>query len=386
MAMHRSEKEVVVSELQRKLGDASAFYLTDFTGLNVKQITQFRARLRKQGVEYIVVKNTLAKRALEGLELPNVEGFFSGPTGLVIGREDAVAAAKVLADFAREFGDRPAIKVGVVAMREFAPEQVKQLADMPPREVLLSHVSRGLRAPLARLLGGMSEVLAHAARAFALLQEQREREEGEPDGKRNPPVALASMSTASPARAATATPTTIDATAAPEEFVLIPGADASLAIIPQEIDEMIAEEIDAVEEWTLGIALRKHNNSVDALRVGVPYRLALAFGPASPAPTNRITKPRHTPARLSISSTLMLVSNSVELLENAPDSFEVTQSNDLVQFWRATAKVELSADSPLEVPEITIVPRSSSDPQLNVLLIVGDQLYRDWVLHLRVLH
>src|SRR4028119_1017765 len=91
--MRKDEKNVVVTELQQKLGDASAFYLTDFTGLSVKQITEFRSRLRKQGVDYVVVKNTLAKRALEALELTDVAEFFAGPTGLVIGRNDAVAAA-----------------------------------------------------------------------------------------------------------------------------------------------------------------------------------------------------------------------------------------------------------------------------------------------------
>src|SRR5690349_19773806 len=107
--MKRQEKDTVVDELQQKLSGASAFYLTDFTGLSVKQMTQLRARLRKQGLEYVVVKNTLAKRALDGLELPDVAGFFTGATGLVIGREDAVAGAKVLSEFAREFGDRPAV-------------------------------------------------------------------------------------------------------------------------------------------------------------------------------------------------------------------------------------------------------------------------------------
>jgi large subunit ribosomal protein L10 len=172
--MKRSEKDVVVAELQERLGDASAFYLTDFTGLSVKQITEFRSRLRKQGVEYVVVKNTLAKRALEELELTDVAQFFAGPTGLVIGRQDAVAAAKVLSDFAREFGDRPAIKVGVVDRRAFGPEQVKRLAEMPPREVLLAQIAGGLQAPMARLAGGMSQLLAGFARAVDALRQQKE--------------------------------------------------------------------------------------------------------------------------------------------------------------------------------------------------------------------
>ena len=129
--------------------------------------------LFRSGVEYVVVKNTLAKRALEELELTDVAQFFAGPTGLVIGRNDAVAAAKAISDFAREFGDRPAIKVGVVDRREFAPAEVKRLADLPPREVLLAQLAGGLNAPMARLAGGMNEVLAKFARSLDALREQK---------------------------------------------------------------------------------------------------------------------------------------------------------------------------------------------------------------------
>ena len=172
--MRRTEKDEFIGELQQKLEGATAFYLTDFTGLNVKQMTQFRARLRKQGVDYVVVKNTLAQRALQGLDLPDVAGFFTGPTGVVIGRDDAVAAAKALTDFAREFGDRPAVKVGIVERREVTPEQVKKLADMPPREVLLAQLAGGLQQPMARLAGGMSQLLAGFARAVDALRQQKE--------------------------------------------------------------------------------------------------------------------------------------------------------------------------------------------------------------------
>jgi large subunit ribosomal protein L10 len=172
--MRRDDKDAFITELQQKLDGASAFYLTDFTGLNVKQITQFRARLRKEGVDYVVVKNTLAKRAMEALEMPDVAAFFSGPTGLVIGREDAVAAAKVLSDFAKEFGDRPAVKVGVVDRREYAPAEVKQLADLPPREVLLAQIAGGLQAPMGRLAGGMNQLIAGFARAVDQLRQQKE--------------------------------------------------------------------------------------------------------------------------------------------------------------------------------------------------------------------
>jgi len=175
--MNREEKNAFVDEIQQKLSDARAFYLTDFTGMNVKQITEFRSRLRKQGLEYVVVKNTLAQRAVTTLELPDIASFFTGPTGLVIGTEDAVSAAKVITDFAKEFDNKPAVKVGLVEGKEVAPEQIKQLAALPPKDVLLAQLAGGLAAPMSRLAGGMNNLVAGFARAVDALRQQREGSE-----------------------------------------------------------------------------------------------------------------------------------------------------------------------------------------------------------------
>lgn len=175
--MNKEQKSAFVDELQGKLSEARAFYLTDFTGMNVKQITEFRARLRREGVEYVVVKNTLAQRALTGMELPDIASFFTGPTGLVIGREDAVTAAKVLTDFAKEFDNKPAVKLGIVERQEVQPDQVKRLAALPPKEVLLAQLAGGLQAPMSRLAGGMQNLLAGFARGVDALRQQREASE-----------------------------------------------------------------------------------------------------------------------------------------------------------------------------------------------------------------
>jgi large subunit ribosomal protein L10 len=171
--MNRDEKQVFIDELHGKLAGASAIYLTDFTGMSVKRMTEFRRRLRKQDVEYVIVKNTLAQRALTGLDMPDVGSSFTGPTGLVFGR-DPVAAAKVLSDFNREFDNKPAIKLGIVERKGIAADQVKVLATMPPREVLLAQLAGGLQAPMARLAGGMQQVLASFARAVDALRQQRD--------------------------------------------------------------------------------------------------------------------------------------------------------------------------------------------------------------------
>src|ERR687884_1347803 len=107
--MKRAEKEELVAELKEKIRSAPALYYTDFTGLNVKRMTDLRRRMRKANVEYVVIKNTLALRAVNESGL--VADRLRGPTGLVIAK-DPVSAAKVLTDFAKENEDRPTVKGG----------------------------------------------------------------------------------------------------------------------------------------------------------------------------------------------------------------------------------------------------------------------------------
>src|SRR3569832_332356 len=102
--MNRTDKQQLVTELTDKIKGAKALYYTDFTGLNVKRMTELRRRLRKAGVDYVVIKNTLALRAVNESGL--VGSRLKGPTGGVV-TKDPVAAAKLLADFARENDQRP---------------------------------------------------------------------------------------------------------------------------------------------------------------------------------------------------------------------------------------------------------------------------------------
>src|SRR5512143_1350755 len=125
--MKRTEKEQLVSELRDKLQKSTSLYYTDFTGLNVKRMTELRRRLKRAGVDYVVIKNTLALRAVNESGL--VGEKLKGPTGLVVAR-DPVAAAKVITDFAKENDQKPAVKGGVFEGRSLNTEQVKQLAAM----------------------------------------------------------------------------------------------------------------------------------------------------------------------------------------------------------------------------------------------------------------
>jgi len=140
----------------------------------VKAMTDLRARLRAGGVEYLVVKNSLTVRAIERLDVPDLAEFLVGPTGLVVGREDAIAAAKVLRDFAKEHDDRPTVKVGVVEQQRVDADHVRRLAELPPRDELLAQLVGLLQAPLAQLLMLMSAIPAELAGLLDALRAERE--------------------------------------------------------------------------------------------------------------------------------------------------------------------------------------------------------------------
>jgi large subunit ribosomal protein L10 len=169
--MKRAEKEQLVVELKEKIGGAQALYYTDFTGLNVKRMTELRRRLRKANVEYVVIKNTLALRAVNESGL--VGERLKGPTGLVMAK-DAVGAAKVLSDFARENDQRPAVKGGMLDGTSIDAAQVKRLAAMPSREQMLANLGAGLQSPLGAFVGALNGLLMTFVGALDALKTQRE--------------------------------------------------------------------------------------------------------------------------------------------------------------------------------------------------------------------
>ena len=169
--MKRTDKEQLVTELRDKLKGAKALYYTDFTGLNVKRMTELRRRLRRAGVEYVVIKNTLALRAVNESGLAGTR--LKGPTGLVI-TKDPVSGAKVLSDFARENDQKPGIKGGLLDGKQIGVDQVKQLASLPSREQMLAQLAGGLQSPLAGFVGALNGLLYMFAGALDALRTQRE--------------------------------------------------------------------------------------------------------------------------------------------------------------------------------------------------------------------
>jgi len=172
--MDRATKETFVTELRERMKRAPVMYLTDFTGLKVKEMTELRSQLRKSGAEYVVVKNRLAKRVFaESEELPDITGSLVGPTGFVFGYEDAAAPAKVLSDFARDHDKKPAFKLGVLENEILQPEQVEKIAKLPPREQLYAELAGALQAPMAMLATALEAKLQETAGLLDALRAER---------------------------------------------------------------------------------------------------------------------------------------------------------------------------------------------------------------------
>jgi len=172
MKMKRDQKAVMVGDLATKLRESPNVYLTDFTGIAVKPMTELRRKLRDAGVEYVVVKNTLARRALQDASVSGVEEQLQGPTGFVFAGDDPVTAAKLLAAFQKDH-ETLTVKVGLVDGRAMTPAEVNRLATLPSREELLAQMGGALQAPMQGFVGILTGMLYQFVGAVEALRAQR---------------------------------------------------------------------------------------------------------------------------------------------------------------------------------------------------------------------
>ena len=141
------EKQLQADGISTKLKESSTTVVVDYRGLNVTQVTELRKQLRQAGVEFQVLKNSVVRRATAEAELTELDQFLTGPTAIAFSKNDLVAPAKILNDFAKK-NDKLSLKGGVVEGRVVGLEQIKALADLPSRDGLLSMLLSVLQAPV----------------------------------------------------------------------------------------------------------------------------------------------------------------------------------------------------------------------------------------------
>lgn len=146
-----SQKRVVIDNISTRMKAAKAIVFADYRGLTVEQDTELRNALRKAGVDYKVVKNTLTRIAADENGLGGLDSYLNGPTAMASSQTDPVSPAKVLSEYAKKF-DKLNLKVGVVEGKVIDQSGIKALAELPPKEVLIAKVLGGFNAPLAGLV------------------------------------------------------------------------------------------------------------------------------------------------------------------------------------------------------------------------------------------
>ena len=166
MSLNRSEKEAVITEVSSLATQAQTLVMAEYRGITVADMTKLRSQARSSGVTLSVLKNTLARRAVAGSRFEVVADQMTGP--LIYGFSvDAVAAAKVVADFAKT-NDKLVIRGGAISGKVLDVNGVKQLANIPSKEVLLSQLCGLLMSPVSRtamVLGALAAKKGEAAAA-----------------------------------------------------------------------------------------------------------------------------------------------------------------------------------------------------------------------------
>ncbi|MBM4167918.1 MAG: 50S ribosomal protein L10 [Ignavibacteria bacterium] len=157
--MNRTEKEAVVAEVSEKISRATGLYFADFRGLTVAEETELRREFRKSGIDYQVVKNTLAKRALQSSEqYDRVAEKLVGPTGIVFAYDDSVAPAKIIKKFSDKTG-KFKLKAAVVEKQVYDGSQLGQLASVPSKPELMASILGSLQSPISGIVGALNAVM-----------------------------------------------------------------------------------------------------------------------------------------------------------------------------------------------------------------------------------
>jgi len=170
--LNKTQKQEVVNELNGKLSSAKAAILTDFKGMSVAEITEFRNELRKSGVEYRVVKNTLTKRAAAGTSAEQLDSYLNGPTGLVMGFDDPVAPARAVMAFAKK-QQKLTVKVGLVEGTVASIDQLKAIAALPSKPELLSTMAAAFQAPASKMVRLLNATVAQLGYALTALKDKK---------------------------------------------------------------------------------------------------------------------------------------------------------------------------------------------------------------------
>lgn len=170
--LNRTEKEQVIQELKEGFNRAKTIVFTDYRGLTVANLSDLRSLLREGNIEYKIVKNTLAKIASEGTSVSAAKDAFKGPVGIAISYDDPVLAVKRILEYSKK-NDKLKIGMGLIEGSVCAAQDLKAVADLPPRNVLLSMMAGGFQSPLSKLGWLLNATLSGFVNALDALKNKK---------------------------------------------------------------------------------------------------------------------------------------------------------------------------------------------------------------------
>ncbi len=172
----KSEKAKQLSEIKELLTGAKAVVLVDFSGLTVNKDTELRGNMRKANVTYVVYKNTLISIVAKELGIDGLDEFLKGNTALAVSKDDAVAPAKVAVAFAKK-NETLKVKTGMLDNKIISLDEVKALASLPTKEVLLAKMLGSLNAPISGLVNVLQGTIRNAVYVLEAVRKQKETNE-----------------------------------------------------------------------------------------------------------------------------------------------------------------------------------------------------------------
>ena len=173
MALNFAQKQAVVAEVAEIASKAYSAVAAEYRGLTVEEMTELRAEARKAGVYLRVVKNTLARRAVEGTDFACMQDGLTGPLVLAFSKQDPGAAARVIKDFAKGH-EKLEVRLVSIGGKMLAPEEITTLATMPTYDEAISQLMSVMQAPVAKLARTLNEVPGKLVRTLAAVRDAKD--------------------------------------------------------------------------------------------------------------------------------------------------------------------------------------------------------------------
>lgn len=173
MALKLEQKQQIVAEVNEAAGSALSAVLADYRGLTVAEMTEMRAKARDNGVYLRVVRNTLARRAVEGTEYECLNDAFTGPTLVAFSQDDPGSAARLLKDCAKEY-DALDIKALSIGGEVLGPDQVDRVAKLPTKDEAIAMLMSVMQAPVAKFVRTLNEVPGKLVRTLAAVKDAKD--------------------------------------------------------------------------------------------------------------------------------------------------------------------------------------------------------------------